>query len=1424
MGYALYNLNKSESTEEEATRLNEKLQSITKLLSGDDFMAYIGNDTNNTLISGKNDQDSISNGGSNVTIDAGAGNDYVYNYGTNVSINGGDGDDTIYNDEESYSNVTVGGGKGNDVIYLNDYVSNVIEYAAGDGNDTIYGYNGNTTIQTSGAGSQVTFSGDDIVIKVGDGTLTLVDADVSDGLHIVRMDASTVEAEPAPESVSRFIEGTADDEVIENTVAGATVAALGGDDTVWSFGDNSSIDAGKGNDNIQNISNNSTINGGDGADIIYNYKTVYVDDQRFDGVGDHVSINGGEKDDEIYNHGSNVTIHGGSGNDILVNYDFGNREGEIVTDEEGKSVTLDGGLGNDTIANFSTNVSIQGGKGDDSILVGDEFGEGGAYTTTAGGKGNDTIVLDTDAKNNLIQYADGDGNDFISGFNVTTTLQISGSYSTAVSGTDLVISVGEGNITLEGATSLKTVNINDTVINPRLITLSEGADTYHNSLTKATVKALGGNDYLSNIADNVTVDAGKGHDTIYNDAANVKITAGDGNDSIKNDTVALDDGIGSANPGRYVTIDAGKGNDTITSCGADNVSINAGAGDDIINGDLRTSTTVIGGTGNDTIYGSNYSKGMVIQYSAGDGFDSVIGFKATDTLQIGNGTTDTYSSIKSGKDVIVTVGRDEKQGKITLVGAADKALNINGIFKGEGSMEVNRENKKNWSGTELKDTLYNYASTVTAKGGADDDLISTMRKTTAVKIYGEAGDDTLEAYNATKVTLSGGSGDDEIYSSGSQIVINGGTGNDLIEIESKKTQIQYKAGDGNDTIEGFDSDDTLKIGNGTTDTYSAQVVGDDIVLTVGRDENQGTIVLVGAGTWLTFDNNATSLPHIAGTHVSSTVHYDDSTTTPAVMEEGIKTADASARTAAIRITGNALANSIVDGAGKDVLYGGDGDDTIDGGANNDKIYGQDGDDSLIGGAGADTLWGGDGEDTLDGGAGNDRLIGDAGADTFIYSGGKDIIADYVSGEDVVSLVVAGVSYDEDNEEFVGLNASISGENVVLKINNSNTLTIQNAKHQELTIDVNGKELTTIVGAKFFNNDTTTPVTMSNYDYADASKRTTKAIEITGNANDNTIIGGTKNDTLYGGAGNDNLSGNAGNDKLYGEAGNDELNGGAGADVLYGGDGDDTLIGGKGKDYLKGEDGADVFVFQKGDQNNIIVDYTAGEDKISLGADMDNYTVTHSGDNIVLSVGTDSLTIQKSWHQEITFISSNNAEYVQRFDALIVDNNSPTTVNVSADYEYVDATARTKAVRIIANDLDNTIEGGSGKNVLYGGEGQDYLVGGKTGDSIHGDDGDDTLIGGKGNDSLWGDEGADTFVYNAGDGKDIIIGYDSDDNLELNGLSVDDLTVNTNDADLGNITFNIDTNNSITLSKYTSNYFRINGSSYKISGTSLVKRG
>ncbi|MFL5075064.1 MAG: calcium-binding protein [Microvirga sp.] len=92
------------------------------------------------------------------------------------------------------------------------------------------------------------------------------------------------------------------------------------------------------------------------------------------------------------------------------------------------------------------------------------------------------------------------------------------------------------------------------------------------------------------------------------------------------------------------------------------------------------------------------------------------------------------------------------------------------------------------------------------------------------------------------------------------------------------------------------------------------------------------------------------------------------------------------------------------GADDDRVFGGDGTDTVLGGAGNDYLNGGAGDDTVMGGAGTDTVLGDAGNDYLNGGADDDRVFGGDGADTVLGDTGNDTLfagsgSDYLVGGD-----------------------------------------------------------------------------------------------------------------------------------------------------------------------------------------------------------------------------------------------------------------------------------------------------------------------------------------------------------------------------------------------------------------------------------------
>ena len=427
---------------------------------------------------------------------------------------------------------------------------------------------------------------------------------------------------------------------------------------------------------------------------------------------------------------------------------------------------------------------------------------------------------------------------------------------------------------------------------------------------------------------------------------------------------------------------------------------------------------------------------------------------------------------------------------------------------GKDSIYINGGSDISVNGGADRDYINNSTSYVTIEGGEDKDYIYNEINASLTVIDGGKSNDTVQNY-ADYVTISGGDENDLINNRGGEnISINGGAGDDTIKIVyGDNILINYKEGDGNDKVYGFSYLSTLKIGDGKKDTYTTVKSGSDIIVKV-KDSK----ITLKSAAYLDKLN-------IKGTD-SAYLTLKNGSSAKQTISAAIKVADASKCIKAFRLTGNKLANTILGGSKNDTFFGGNGNDSVLGNAGNDKLYGQ------------------NGADTLDGGKGNDTLTGGKGKDLFVFNGGNDVITDYSAGDRI--LIDADV-----------ISSTLNGSDAVFIVG-KNTLTVKDVGRSELTlVDAEGSELTTIIGSVIYDDEYNSKVTLaSGIEIGDASERT-MAINVVGNALDNTIIGSLKNDTLYGAKGNDTLYGGDGADVFYYAKGD-------GKDIIYGFDSKDTL--------------------------------------------------------------------------------------------------------------------------------------------------------------------------------------------------------------------------------------------------------------------------
>lgn len=256
-------------------------------------------------------------------------------------------------------------------------------------------------------------------------------------------------------------------------------------------------------------------------------------------------------------------------------------------------------------------------------------------------------------------------------------------------------------------------------------------------------------------------------------------------------------------------------------------------------------------------------------------------------------------------------------------------------------------------------------------------------------INGTTASDTLYGW-ASSDSASSVSGNDNLYGNDGDDSLFGGTGDDNLNGDA-----------GKDILDGGSGSDTMRGGTGD-DIYTIDVATDKVIESLNS----------GIDTVTTASNVSMSY----------------------TLSENVENLEAGSLVKDFKGFGNALNNRLIAGySGNYDLYGGDGNDYIEGGdRSSNRLYGEAGDDTLVGaqspfcvnyldgGVGNDTLKGGfnGAGDTLLGGAGNDEitglfgddtLTGGAGADRFIFTGndGIDKITDFSVVDDTIVVSADG---------------------------------------------------------------------------------------------------------------------------------------------------------------------------------------------------------------------------------------------------------------------------------------------------------------------------------------------------------------------------------------------------------------------------------
>jgi len=849
-----------------------------------------------------------------------------------------------------------------------------------------------------------------------------------------------------------------------------------------------------------------------------------------EGLGGNDFLRGGSGYDTLDGGAGADTMEGGGGNDTYIvdnasdvitetgaSYDFVRTSVSYVLPSGIENLTYTGtgnfsGTGNEIhnlIKGGQNNDTLVGNAGDDHLIG------GGGSDTLIGGIGND-IYDGVDAGDVLIEGA-GEGRDAVwtalSSYTLGTNfedLTFSGSVDFTGIGNDAAnrISGGSGHDTLVGGAG------DDSLLN------FSGADTL--------IGGTGDDSYdIFDAASIVIEAAGEGTDTVHSYVSSYTLGANLENLTLSGEIDAT--GIGNERD-NVITFDA--------QVQQRHASLFGGGGDD----------TLRGGAGGDNLYGGAGDDTYVMN----NGFNFYFGFDYV------------FENAGEGTDTIKTIANG-----FTLPENVENLIYLGGTqkFFGYGNAQNNI-----LIGGILADRLDGAAGADTMQGGAGNDTY----------LVDDAGDVVIEnageGIDTVLVSLAaytlGANVENATYAGGGSFA---GTGNDLANvIIGGAGNDSLTGGGGNDSLTGNGGADVLRGGAGD-DKYSVDNVGDIVSENAGEGTDTISTVLASYGL-------GANVEKLKFTGAGNFVGTGNSLANTITGGAGNDTLDGGAG-ADTMIGGLGNDTYLVDDAGDVVRY-----EAANGGRDlvrttllgyalgsttlEDLTFAGTGNFAGDGNSLANTLVGGAGDDVLNGRAGADTMQGLAGADTYVVDNAGDVVVEV--GDDVDTVRTALLSYTlgdrVENLSFTGAGSHTGSGNALANVlfgaGAGDTL---NGRDGNDRLDGKAGNDTLVGGA---GNDT----------LDDASGTNT----MIGGTGDDTYVAYDTVDTITESAGEGTdtvnsvslrytLGDNLENLNFIG-SGNFVGTGNSAANAITGGTGNDRITGSAGADRLSGEAGADLFVY------------------------------------------------------------------------------------------------------------------------------------------------------------------------------------------------------------------------------------------------------
>jgi Ca2+-binding RTX toxin-like protein len=392
--------------------------------------------------------------------------------------------------------------------------------------------------------------------------------------------------------------------------------------------------------------------------------------------------------------------------------------------------------------------------------------------------------------------------------------------------------------------------------------------------------------------------------------------------------------------------------------------------------------------------------------------------------------------------------------------------------------------------------IFSSGGSILTVGDRGDDSI-TLGSTSNYSALGEQGDDTIIGNPSTNY-ISGGLGNDTIDGGGGTDRLFGDAGYDVIHGDQGTDSIY--GGDGADQLYGGDDADNIRGGAGSDLIFGDS--GSDFL-----DGGAGADSIVGGteSDFIYVDNPGDHAIESFG-EGSDTVFTTVSFALAAAQEIEFLKARTPASTAAINLTGNEFANTIVGDNGANVLRGAGGADHLNGLLGNDVYVLENGTDTVADSGGIDTitstigrnlasyaaienltlvnvstalagtgnnlantitgnsfantLSGGIGNDRLLGGAGNDKLAGGPGNDAFVFNAALNASTNRDTIIDFANAAGNNDSFQLENAIFTRLGAGVHALNPAFfhagaAAADANDFIVYNQATGVLSYDVNG---------------------------------------------------------------------------------------------------------------------------------------------------------------------------------------------------------------------------------------------------------------------------------------------------------------------------------------------------------------------------------